>query len=421
MKQKLRSETYFLFGLFLLGCLWPQPVFAGDWSQFLGGGRDGTSSESDLLDSIDEQSLEVVWRVPLGVGMSAVAVSESRAVTMVNSGDQQFLVALDARTGETRWKTTLQSAYENSMGDGPRATPLISQGMVYAYTGQGVLVAAKLDDGSVAWSVDTLKQSGGRPSEYGMSSSPLLVDDRVIVHAGGNQSTVHAYEAKSGKLIWAAGDGAAGYSSPTLLEVSGERQLICFVAAGVLGIDPKDGRELWKYPFKTPYDCNTATPISIDGGVFISAGENHGCVLLNVEKRGEAYTVSERWESVDTKSVMRNEWQTSVVKDGYLYGFDNVGSAGPTTHLSCIRADTGEKIWQENRFGKGNLTLADGKLWITMMSGDLVLVPASPEGYRERGRVKLFGKTRQSISIAEGYGYIRDDKEVLCVKLAEQK
>ena len=114
---------------------------------------------------------------------------------------------------------------------------------------------------------------------------------------------------------------------------------------------------------------------------------------------------------------MRNEWQTSVLVDGYLYGFDNVGAAGPTTHLTCIDADTGETVWRKTRFGKGNLVLADGKLWITTMDGELVLVKDSPAGYEELGRAKVFGRTRQSLSIADGLGYIRDNQEVVCIKL----
>ena len=151
--------------------------------------------------------------------------------------------------------------------------------------------------------------------------------------------------------------------------------------------------------------------------MFISAGENHGCVLIDVEKSGDQFTAKEHWASVDSKSVMRNEWQTSVLVDGYLYGFDNVGAAGPTTHLTCIEAKTGEKVWSKTRFGKGNLVLADGKLWITTMAGELVLVNVTPSGYEELGRAQLFGSTRQSLSIADGHGYIRDNKEVLCIKL----
>ena len=117
------------------------------------------------------------------------------------------------------------------------------------------------------------------------------------------------------------------------------------------------------------------------------------------------------------KSVLRNEWQTSALVDGHLYGFDNVGSAGPVTHLTCINAKTGQVVWRENRFGKGNLVAADGILWITTMEGEFVMAKASPEGYQELGRNKLFGKTRQAPSISNGRAFVRDDAEVICIKI----
>ncbi|MEL6106913.1 MAG: PQQ-binding-like beta-propeller repeat protein [Planctomycetota bacterium] len=389
-----------------------------DWPQFLGASRDGTSSETGLIDSLDD-SLEIVWRVRGGVGMSAVAVSDNDAVTTWNAGGKQWLACLDAGTGEQRWATPLAPSYGNSMGDGPRATPAITEDRVFAFTGEGVLIAVTRDNGKELWRVGVFGSGSDKPSEYGMSASPLIVDGKVIVHAGGGKGAVRAFEASSGKPVWSSGSGLAGYSSPTVLNVGGQNQIVCFTAAGVVAMNPESGMELWSYGFRTPYDCNTATPILIDGGVFISAGENHGCVLLDIARRGDRYSVQERWASVDSKSVMRNEWQTSVVVGDYLFGFDNVGSAGPVTHLSCIAAATGKPMWQEKRFGKGNLTLADGKLWITTMKGELVLVRATPRGFEELGRRSLFGKTRQSLSIANGHGYIRDDRDVICVKLSK--
>ncbi|MDG2222213.1 MAG: PQQ-like beta-propeller repeat protein [Rubripirellula sp.] len=394
-------------------------VTAEDWPQFLGGDRNGTSPEVGLIDSIDAQSPAVAWRVPGGVGMSAIAVAGRYAITTWNAGDQQWLVALDAKSGNTIWKTPIGSRYTNSMGDGPRATPAISEGQVFAYSGAGELFAADLKTGKVQWKSNSVRESKAKPSEYGMSSSPLVLDGRVIIYSGGAEGTIRAYDASSGEMAWSTGSGNAGYSSPTLLTVDGSKQLVCFTATGVHGIDPANGEELWNYSFKTPYDCNTATPITIDGGVFISSGENHGCVLLDVKRDNDEYQVTERWSSLEPKSVMRNEWQTSVVVGDYLYGFDNVGSAGPITHLSCVRAKTGEPVWSETRFGKANLTLADGKLWITTMKGELVLARVTPEGYEELGRRRLFGKTRQSLSIANGHGFIRDDREVICLKLSK--
>ncbi len=390
---------------------------AADWPQFLGAARNGTSEETGLLDRFPEDGPQVVWRVPGGVGMSAVAVANELAITSWNDRRKQLLVALDGASGKVVWQTPLSDAYENAMGDGPRATPTIRNAVVYMLTGEGILCAAEQKSGRLLWQVDAVGEFNAEPSEYGMSSSPLVVGEQVIVHVGAANATIAAFDIKSGKLTWKAGSGPAGYSSPTLLKIDGQEQVVSITGDLALGIDPKDGNTLWTYPFKTDYACNTATPIVVNGDVFISAGENHGCALLDIRQNDGKYTTVERWASLDTKSVMRNEWQTSVVVDGYLYGFDNVGAAGPVTHLSCIEVNTGKPVWQKSRFGKGNLVLADGKLWITTMDGELVLVKATPDMYQELGRAKLFGKTRQSLSIANGYGYIHDDKEVVCIKL----
>lgn len=349
--------------------------------------------------------------------MSAVTVTDTLAITTFNESGKQALVAFDKKTGKRVWQTALGRAYENGQGDGPRATAAVADDVVYAFTGDGSLCAVNLKTGHLIWQTDALKECNVSASEYGMSSSPLVFGDCVVVHVGGRNTAVAAFDSGNGQLKWSSGSGAAGYSSPMLLNVAGKQQIVSVTGVEVLGIDPNDGTALWAYPFKTPYACNTANPVAVGGDVFVSAGENHGCVLIDIEQTGGKFCAKEHWASVDSKSVMRNEWQTSVLVDGYLYGFDNVGAAGPTTHLACIKADTGEPVWRKTRFGKGNLVLADGKLWITTMAGELVLVKVTPEGYQELGRAKLFGKTRQTLSIANGFGYIRDGQEVLCIKL----
>ena len=399
----------------------PRDAMGEDWPQFLGADRDGASKETGLLDGFSAKGPDVVWRVPGGVGMSAVVVVDGAAITTWNDQGRQWLVALDAKTGKTQWKTPLGDVYENAMGNGPRATPAVGEGMVFAYTGEGILCAVEQQSGKLKWQRNAVADFEGQPSEYGMSASPLVYNGRVIVHVGGRKGAVAAFDAASGDPLWGAGTGPAGYSSPTLMKIGGAEQIVSVTGEQVLGIEPNLGTMLWSYSFPTDYACNTANPVSVDGKVFVSAGENHGCALIEVVKQNGKFIAKELWSSIDAKSVMRNEWQTSIVVDGYLYGFDNVGAAGPVTHLACIDIKTGKPVWQEKRFGKGNLVLADGKLWITTMAGELVLVKVSPTGYQELGRSEMFGKTRQTISIANGRGYVRDDTEVLCLQLAVAK
>jgi outer membrane protein assembly factor BamB len=388
---------------------------AADWPQFLGPDRTGISKETGLLSTWPEGGPKEVWRSAGGVGMSSLAVSGGRLVTLVQNDGQQWLVCHESNTGKPIWKTPLAPEYKNQQGDGPRATPTIVGDRVLAFTGEGLLVAASMSDGKIAWSQNVVTQHKGKVADYGMASSPLVVGDLVIVTAGAPKACVAAYQLKSGERAWAAGDDATGYSSPTLLDVGGRRQVVVFTGSSAIGLTPETGKLLWRHPYETDYDCNIAVPLAVDGKVFISTGENHGSVLLALKPQGDKFNVEDVWQSQGPQSVLRSEWQTPILLDGHLYGLDNIGSAGPVTHLTCIKAATGERVWQQPRFGKSNLIAADGKLFFSNMAGELVVVRATPKGFEEIGRKQVLGPTRQAPSLAGGLLYLRDDKEIVCL------
>ena len=393
---------------------------AADWPQFLGPQRNGISAEKGLIDKLPEGGPKVLWRAKGGIGMAGVAVAGGRAMTLVQRDGQQWLIALDAATGKPLWQSPLGSEYTNQQGDGPRATPTIAGDRVFAFTGEGILAALSATDGKPLWSHNVLANLKGKPADYGMASSPLVVGDHVIVIAGAPRATLAAYDVKTGKLAWTAGEDPAGYSSPAVLTVGGKQQVVAFTGSSAIGVDPAQGTLLWRYPYQTDFDCNIAVPLAVDGKLFLSSGENHGCVLLSLakealSKEGAKLAPQEVWQSQGSQSVMRNEWQTSILLDGHLYGFDNVGSAGPVTHLTCVNAATGKRVWQKPRFGKGNLIAADGKLWISTMNGELVIVRATPQAYEELGRAEVIGSTRQAPSLAGGRIHLRDDAEIVCL------
>lgn len=392
-----------------------QPNNTAEWPQILGPRRNGISSETNLLDQWPADGPKEVWRVPGGVGMSGLSISRGRLITVVQREGKQTVVALDAKTGKPLWEQPVAPAYRNQMGDGPRATPTIAGDQVFVFTGEGILAALSFNEGKILWSHNALKEQGGTEADYGMACSPLVVGDNVIVTVGAPKATVVAYATKTGKQSWTAGDDVAGYSSPALLTVGGKQQVVVYTGGSVLGLDPKTGSNLWRHPYETNYECNIVVPLEIDGQVFISSGENHGSALLSLKPNGETFDVSEVWTSQGPQSMLRNEWQTSMLLNGYLYGMDNVGGAGPITHLTCINAATGKRAWQQIRFGKGNLIAADGKLWITTMKGELVLVRASPKSYDEIGRKVVLEPTRQAPALAGGLLYLRDNKEIVCL------
>ena len=403
----------------LIAVSFPRQLTADDWPQFLGPLRNGISAETGLIASFPESGPATLWRKPLGVGMSSVAVTNGLAVTLFQDEASQYVVALAVETGERQWQTAVAPAFENTMGNGPRATPTVVDGFVYVFTGEGILAQLSLADGTLNWSVDVPKTLGGKPAEYGVACSPVVSDGLVMVQAGCPQAATAAWNIQTGELAWKAGQGNAGYATPLLSTLADRKQLVVFNAAGVSGIDPQTGEELWDFPFPTDYDCNIATPVQLgDNYVLVSAGENHGSVVLQVQPTGSGLAATAVWESLGVSSQLRAEWQTPVVHDDHVYALDNQGSAGPITNLVCIRLSDGMTMWKQSRFGKSNMILADGRLWISTMKGELILAAASPEGYQEISRCTLIETTRQAPVIADGRLYLRDDQEIVCVKVA---
>lgn len=392
----------------------------GEWPQFLGPERNGISAETGLIDKWPTGGPQEVWRVDGGVGMSGLAISRGRLVTMVQMDGKQRVICLRANNGEPAWQTDIAPEYRNQMGNGPRATPTIAGEQVFAFTGEGILAAFNFGDGKLLWSHNTLEELRGKQADYGMACSPLVVGSQVIVMAGTPKGTVVAYDTATGKQAWTAGSDIAGYSSPALLDVGGRQQIVVCTGSSVLGLAPESGKVLWRHPYVTDFSCNTATPLAYKGQVFVSSGENHGSVLLALAPRGDKFEVSEVWASQGPKSVLRNEWQTSILLDGHLYGLDNVGGAGPITHLTCVNAATGERVWQKLRFGKSNLIAADGKLFFSTIKGELVVVRATPESFQELGRAEILGATRQAPALAGGLLYLRDDQKIVCLDVRKQ-
>ena len=393
---------------------------AGDWPQFLGPNRNGLSKETGLLKAWPASGLKMVWRVTGGAGMSGIAVSDGKLATIVQRGGKQRVLLLDAKTGNTVWDSPVATAYRNSMGQGSRATPTIDNGTIYVFTGEGILAALNMADGKISWQHDVVSEMGGKTADYGMASSPLIVGKLVGVPAGAPGATVVAYEKSTGKLAWKSGNDKAGYSSASLLTVGGRKQIVAFTGKSAWGLHPISGNRLWRFPYETDFDCNIATPLAWKGKVFISAGENHGSSLLTLKPAGTTFDVETEWESTGRSSVLRNEWQTSILLGDYLYGMDNVGGAGPITHLTCVSIADGKRVWQQRRFGKGNMIAADGKLFISTLDGELAIVAASPKAFREIGREKVLRSTRQAPALSDGLLYLRDDQKILCLDVRAQ-
>jgi outer membrane protein assembly factor BamB len=391
----------------------PSVAAAADWPQWMGPARNGSSPETGLLTDWSRQRPKVIWKVAGGDGYSSVAVVGDRAFTLVQRDGKELAVALEAATGKELWATPLGPAYKNQFGDGPRSTPAVDGALVYVQSVTGPLACLETSSGKVVWQHHLLKEYGAKNLQWGLAASPVIEGDLVLAVPGGKGAGVAAFNKKTGELTWKTGDDKAAYASPIVLAVGGTKQAIFFNAAGLLGVTLDAGSELWRMPWITEFDCNICTPQVNGDQIFVTSGESVGCAMLRL-KAGAAPEVV--WESKGPKSVLMCYWSTPVLHDGHLYGLS--GEFSKRIDLRCVDARTGKQVWSQPGFGKAAVTLADGHLFLTTKTGDLVVVAASPAAYKEKGRMRILGENRTMPTVSGRKLFLRDRQEILCLDVA---
>ena len=370
---------------------------AADWPQWRGPDRDGISSETGLLASWPPGGPKVVWRVNgLGVGYSSFAIVGGKMYTQGQRGKQEFVLALDVKTGNKLWETATSRDFENDRGSGPRGTPTFDSGKLYAMTGEGTVVCLDAETGKIVWQVDSVRQFGGSVPHWGYSESPLIDGDRVIVMPGGRGASLVSLDKRTGAVQWKTGDDRAGYSSAILADVSGSRQVIVLSGQSAFGVQDSTGELLWRYNRVANNVANIATPIYHDGAVFLSSAYDTGCALLKLNPKG--------MQEVYFNRDMMNHYSSSVLLDGVLYGYSNA-------LLTAMDFKTGKQLWRNRSVGKGSVTYADKHLYALGEDGNVGLIEASPDSYKEVSRFEYQKGSLPSWSplvISDGRMYLRD-------------
>jgi len=347
-----------------------------DWPQWRGPNRDGISKETGLLKQWPAEGPPLVWKASgAGGGYSSFSVANGKLYTMGLRGEREYVVAFDVATGKEVWATPHGSAFRNDRGDGPRGTPTIDGDRLYALGGSGDLTALDARTGKIVWSKNVLREFGGSNITWGISESPLVLGDKVLVNAGGPGASIVALNKANGALIWKSQSDKAGYSSAIPVEVNGTTQVVFFTAERAVGLDAKDGHLLWEYGRPANNVANVATPIARANRVFISSDYGTGGGVVEIKADNKAQEI---WFTKD----MRNHHSSSVLIGDYLYGFSSA-------ILTAIRFDTGEIAWRDRSVGKGSLVYADGNLYCFSENGVVGLVEATPTGYKEKGRFRL--------------------------------
>jgi outer membrane protein assembly factor BamB len=388
---------------------------SGEWPQWRGPNRDGVSKETGLLKQWPAEGPPLVWKTTgAGRGYSSFAVAGGRLYTMGLRGEREHVIAFDVATGKEAWATPHGSAFRNDRGDGPRGTPTIDGDKIYALGGNGDLACLDTKTGRVVWTLNMLQKFGGSNITWGISESPLVLGEKVLVNAGGPGASIVALNKKDGSLIWKSQSDHAGYSSAIPVDAGGIKQVVFFTSSRVVGLDLRDGRLLWEYPRAANNVANAATPIARGNRVFISSdyGNGGGLVEIKANDKG-AVTAQEIYFTKD----MRNHHSSSVLIGEYLYGFSS-------SILTAMRFDTGEIAWKDRSVGKGSLVYADGNLYCLSENGIVGLVEATPEGYRERGRFRIPQDSLPTWShpvVAGGRLYLRDQDTIYAYDVRQKK
>lgn len=361
----------------------PFAAGAADWPQWRGPQRNGISSEKGLLKEWPPQGPRLLWQVKdIGSGYSTPAVAGSRLYLVSNRGpESEFVQAMRVKDGTRVWSMPLGKVGNPNQVPaypGARSTPTVVGSLLYALGSDGDLVCLETSSGKVRWRKSLRSDFGGRPGIWAYSESPLIDGDVLVCTPGGAQSTLVALNRKTGALIWKApvpgGDDAA-YSSAIVAEAGGVKQYIQFLQKGVVGVDAKSGRFLWRYDRTAQGSpANIPTPVAHNGYVYTASGRGGGG-LIRLKSTGGAFAA----EPVYTAARLPNSIGGAVRVGDYLYG---TGSAG----LICAEFTTGQVKWQERGVGAGAVCYADGRLYVHGENGQMALVEATPEAYREKGR-----------------------------------
>ncbi|MBN2415176.1 PQQ-binding-like beta-propeller repeat protein [bacterium] len=409
--------------MLITGCGSGDRPFTDEWPQYRGPRGDGVSSSAVSITPWKEGALpHEVWKQPIGVGFSGITLAGEQLLVAFGADSSEYLGAYDRRTGAENWRCAIGPLFTEELGDGPRATAAVAGDLAYIYNSWGHLYSVNIQTGAVAWRValaDTFNVPMLEPKR-GFTNSPIVVDDKVIMYAGGNDSTAFiAFDRLTGDVVWRTGSTRGSYSSPIVATIDGVKQIL-FTTTRVIqengrmrgvyevfSVSP-EGDILWTGP---GVGGVIAMPVFVPPNrVFVSSQiEDIGSKLIEVTHDGGRWSASEVWKS----SMLHTHFNTAVYYEGYLYGFSNAT-------LECLDAATAERKWRKRGLGKGSLMIADGKLIMLTDRGKLALAKATSEGYEELASADVIeGKSWTVPTYADGMLYLRNVKEMACYDLTK--
>ena len=394
-----------------------------DYPQFLGPDRTARTDAVRLDPAWDKSTPRLLWRQPIGAGWSAFAAANGYAVTLEQRGAEELVTCYRIETGELMWSSGTNARHSTKLGGtGPRSTPTIDEGRVYALGAQGRLVCLDGTSGETVWEVNILEQNGvsleaeGRQVAWGRANSPLVVDDLLIVPTGGqpgDRRSLTAYDKLSGEIVWQGGNRQVSYASPAIATLAGVRQILSVNENNVSGHDPADGTVLWEYdwPGSSNANASSSQPVVVDGEhLLLSKAYGTGGMLLKLNA-APSLQAEQVWGSA---RVLKTKFTNVVLHQGFVYALsDGI--------LECVDVMTGKRRWQARRggrYGHGQIMGVGDLLLVQTESGDVALVEASPEQFRELARTPAVeGRTWNNLCLYGRYLLSRNADQACCLEL----
>ncbi len=427
----MKRLIIFLFVLFSSSA-----VYSQDWQDWRGTNRDGTWNETGIIEQFDSDTIKKKWSVEIGSGYSGPTVSNGKVyVTDLQTKPNQTegVLCFDEQTGGKIWEFRYDCIYEGvGYPAGPRASVVINDGKAYSLGTMGNLFCFNAETGKVLWQKDLNKEYEINMPIWGIAATPLIVDDKIIVHVSGSKNgCVVAFNKNTGNEIWRNLDDRAGYSAPILIEKNGVKVVVNWTEHSLSGLNPESGEVLWRFPWKTGSGMSIATPVLYDDHIFVSAFYS-GSLLV---KLGNDYTTAEKvWqrsgESERKTDALHCVINTPVIIDDFIYGVDSYGE------LRCLEFSTGDRIWEDqtavkrNRWANIHFVQNRDKIWMFNELGELIISELSPNGFNEISRAKLIEPSKKQHprgvvwthpAFANKHIFVRNDKVLVCADLRKNK
>jgi outer membrane protein assembly factor BamB len=411
----MNIKTPGLFSALLLLCLFNNAHAQSEWLQWGGPTRNFVSTSKGLAASWPASGPKQLWSRPLGQGHSAILVSGKTLYTMYSQGQQEIVIALAANTGKTIWEhkydaPTAGMNYKEGLG--PHSTPLLVGDRLFTVGAIGKFHALDKKTGKVLWSHDLWKDFGGKKMDRGYACSPLLYKNTIILTLGGPGQTLIAFNPNDGSVVWKNQSLDMSPSSPMIINVDGQDQLIAFMGKQIAGLNPNNGELLWSHPHVTDWGLNISTPVwGNDNLLFLSSAYSGGSRVLKLAQAGGKTTATELWFN----NRLRIHHGTAIRVGDYVYG--SSGDFGPA-FFAAINVKTGEIAFQDRSFPKINSLYVDGKLIILDEDGNLALATVSPAGLKVISKVSLMKNLAWTAPTLVGTKlYVRDRQAIAALDL----